>query len=212
MNIISPIFPPISNEELYVCTFKIAKMWEVESYYQFCIQGLDDLDLSDSRCIQLARMFDIEHWVAPAVRSLILKPISALTSEQFFQLGRTYQIIVDAKEHIDVLRKQLALITPGLDIPPSTASHSHINCQTSWIICWFTRIVPLLLLSINQTSPITPLSEVKIRALEALKKASGLNALCKSQIMEQLTDDNKFGDEEEIIFKAISAVSMSFNM
>ena len=59
-----------------VAILKVSRLWMVENSIQWVVDHLNELDLSPAHKLELARMYTIPQWVAPAIRTLILSPLN----------------------------------------------------------------------------------------------------------------------------------------
>ncbi|KIM59141.1 hypothetical protein SCLCIDRAFT_126674, partial [Scleroderma citrinum Foug A] len=88
------------------------------------------------------------YWVAPAIHSLILSPLSTISENDTHQLGLcVYSIIAKAHEIIEVERKTLAAVPPGLSLDPSAncSNSEHPQCKDAWIKFWWKKVAHQLL-------------------------------------------------------------------
>lgn len=54
------------DEAALIAILKVSRFWLIEESIAWVISRLEELDLSPSRRLQLARMYGIPQWIAPA--------------------------------------------------------------------------------------------------------------------------------------------------
>lgn len=120
---------------------KLATMWEMDKTRSWVIHQLDHAIHPATKHIQLALNSHVDHWVCPALISLLCKKPSTFTLLEIKELGfKTYIIFTRAKEALDDKQKLLAAKAPPLPAPPTTECQSHKRCKQIWKELWMRKI------------------------------------------------------------------------
>ena len=136
------------NVPSLVAILNVSRLWMIENSICWAVSHLNQLYLSPAHKLELARMYTIPEWVAPAIHSLILSPLSTISENDTHQLGLcVYSIIAKAHEMIEVERKPLAAVPPGLSLDPSAncSNSEHPQCKDAWIKFWWQKVAHQLL-------------------------------------------------------------------
>lgn len=128
---------------------KLSLVWNFEAVRLAAIARLEGLSLASSRVIQLAHLYDVDHWIAPEIERLALRPES-LTLDEAKQIGLETAVEVSThrdtlsrlsldivKEHISAedmarvrscisenVREQREKVSPCIEIPKEPAQES----------------------------------------------------------------------------------------
>ena len=191
-----------------VAILKVSRLWMVENSIQWVVDHLNELDLSPAHKLELARMYTIPQWVAPAIRTLILSPLSIISEDDTHRLGlRVYSIIAKAHEVMDTERRTLAAVPPGLSLGPSTSCNAtqHSQCRDAWAKFWWQKVARQLL---HPVSPLALSGVVEYVATQA--HPISLNMECKEEIIGQAVDSGALDAEDQIIGGAVEAVQQYF--
>ncbi|PIL32597.1 hypothetical protein GSI_05300 [Ganoderma sinense ZZ0214-1] len=123
-----------------VAVLKLSQQWDCPSGETFALRRLKKIERSVPAALRLrlARVYRIEDWLKPALRSVIFTPLKLLSKEDLGWLGYdTYQIIARVREQYEVLRKRLAFI------PPIISEHlcpNHDVCEKAWKRIWILQV------------------------------------------------------------------------
>ena len=117
-------------------------------------------------------------------------------------------IIAQAREAIEVERKKIGAVAPGLSLAPSLACTyaKHATCKDVWARFWWTKVAYQIL---HPTNPLQ-LSAV-FDYVTGLATPEGLNPQCKEEFLGQVAETGALAVEEEIIGAAIAAIQQYFS-
>ena len=184
-------------------------MWDIEESITWATSRLEELNLTPARRLQLARMYIIPHWIAPAMQQLIHAPLADISVSEAECLGlQVYMIIAKAHERIEVERKSIGAVAPGLSLAPSTACSvtKHSTCKDIWAQVWWNKVAYRIL---HPTNPLH-LSAV-FDHVTGLSDPQGLNPQCKVKFLEQVVETGTLGVEDQVVEAAITAVQAYFD-
>lgn len=184
-------------------------MWDIEESITWATSRLEELDLTPAQRLQLARMYMIPHWIAPAMQQLIHAPLADISVADADCLGlRVYMIIAKAHERIEIERKSIGAVAPGLSLAPSLACSvtKHSTCKDTWAQVWWNKVAYRIL---HPTNPLH-LSAV-FNHVTGLSDPQGLNPQCKAKFLEQVVETGTLAIEDRIIEAAIAAVHAYFD-
>jgi len=197
------------DEQSLIAILKVSKYWQIESSIHWAVGRLEQLGLTSTHKLLLAKTYAIIHWVAPAICHLISAPLSEISQNDAASLDtRTYSIIAQAREAIEVERKKIGAVAPGLSLAPSLACTyaKHATCKDVWARFWWTKVAYQIL---HPTNPLQ-LSAV-FDYVTGLATPEGLNPQCKEEFLGQVAETGALAVEEEIIGAAIAAIQQYFS-
>ena len=193
-----------------VAILKVSRLWMIENSIQWAVSRLNQLGLSPAHKLELARMYTIPEWVAPAIHTLILSPLSTISENDTHRLGLcVYSIIAKAHEVIEMKRKMLAAVPPGLSLGPSASCSDleHPQCKDAWIKFWWQKVARQLL---HPTNPLSLTGVVEYVATQT--HPVGLNMQCKQEVIGHVVESGGLAVEEEIINSAVGAARSYFDI
>ncbi|KAI5993212.1 hypothetical protein EDD15DRAFT_2367447 [Pisolithus albus] len=205
---VSGAVPHDRNLPSLVAILKVSRLWQIENSIAWAIAHLNQLELSAVHKLELARKYTIPQWIAPAVRSLTLASLSAIDEDETLVLGvRVYSIIARAREVMEMERRTIAAVPPGLSLPPSPACNNshHVHCKDVWTRFWWQKVARQLL------HPYNPLAiSALVEYVSQQTNPDGLNLECKARFIGQVVESGGLEVEENIIYGAITAVQAYF--
>lgn len=181
----------------------------ISNSIKFTIGGLENLTLQPTRRLELARLYSIPQWIAPAIREIIPLSLANTTDTEAAQMGfKVYTIIARAKEVIERERRALAAYPPSLLIAPSFSCsiRSHSRCKEAWSGFWWKKVARAILHPMNPL----PLTQVLQLIVEA-PLPEGMNITCRQAMVDAMVDLNGLEVEERIIEGVIRAVTSYFS-
>ncbi|KAJ8580264.1 hypothetical protein M405DRAFT_71097 [Rhizopogon salebrosus TDB-379] len=197
--------PPPPEEQFLVAILRVSHLWMINNSIEFAVDGLGHLGLVPARRLELARLYAIPQWIAPAIREMISLPLTGITDMEATQMGfKVYTIIARAKEVMERERRTLAAYPPSLHIlPSSTCSiRLHNRCKEAWSAFWWKRVARAIL---HPTSPLSLTLALQL-VIEA-PLPDGMNVACKQAMIDAMIDTDGLGVEERIIEGAVRAVT-----
>ncbi|KAG1750998.1 hypothetical protein EDD22DRAFT_957812 [Suillus occidentalis] len=201
--------PPPPEEQLLVAILKVSHLWMISNSIKFAIGGLENLTLQPTRRLELARLYSIPQWIAPAIREIIPLSLANTTDTEAAQMGfKVYTIIAQAKEVIERERRALAAYPPSLLIAPSFSCsvRSHSRCKEAWSGFWWKKVARAILHPMNPL-PLTQVLQVIVEA----PLPDGMNITCRQAMVDAMVDLNGLEVEERIIEGVIRAVTSYFS-
>jgi hypothetical protein len=149
----------------------------ISNSIKFAIGGLENLTLQPTRRLELARLYSIPQWIAPAIRKIIPLLLANITDTEAAQMGfKVYTIIAQVKEVIEQERQALAAYPPSLLVAPSFSCsvRSHSRCKEAWSGFWWKKVARAILHPMNPL----PLTQVLQLIVEA-PLPEGMNITCR---------------------------------
>ena len=67
------------DEQSLIAILKVSKYWQIESSIHWAVGRLEQLGLTSTHKLLLAKTYAIIHWVAPAICHLISAPLSEIS-------------------------------------------------------------------------------------------------------------------------------------
>ena len=142
----------------------MCKMWYIQESIKFARHWLERLNIPATERIKLAKWYEIQDWVAPAVQELLRTPLNSLSNDDLDQINmRIYCIIAKAKEAMERQRKILAACPPAL--PKDSFNFqtawcaSHGTCEKVWAETWWKVVAHSIL---HPLDPLEPLDSNKV--------------------------------------------------
>jgi hypothetical protein len=152
--------------QLFVTILKISHLWMISNSINFAIGGLENLTLQPTHRLELARLYSIPQWIAPAICKIILLSLVNITDTEAAQMGfKVYTIIARAKEVIEQEHRALAAYPPSLLIAPSFSCSvcSHSRCKEAWSGSWWKKVAHAILHPMNPL-PLTQVLQLIVEA------------------------------------------------
>ena len=131
-----------------VAVLKLSRQWGCTSGEDFALRRLMAIEPSvpSALRLRLARVYQIENWLKPALRRIVFAPLKMLSDDDLAWLGyETYVFIARVKEEYDSLRRRLAFTAPPIPWSPRNGCTSHDVCLKVWREIWIRRIGERLL-------------------------------------------------------------------
>jgi hypothetical protein len=181
----------------------------ISNSIQFAIDGLEKLTLHPTRRLELARLYSIPQWIAPAIREIMPLSLASTTDTEAAQMGfKVYTIIARAKEVMERERRALAAYPPSLLVSPSfsCSSRLHSQCKEAWSGFWWKKVARAILHPMNPL----PLTQILQLVIEA-PLPNGMNIACKQAMVDAMIELEGLEVEERIIEGVIRAVTLYFN-
>ncbi|KAG1722058.1 hypothetical protein EDB19DRAFT_1916925 [Suillus lakei] len=201
--------PPPPEEQLLVAILKVSHLWMISNSIKFAIDGLENLTLQPTRRLELARLYSIPQWIAPAIHEIIPMSLVNTTNTEAAQMGfKVYTIIAWAKEVIERERRALAAYPPSLLVSPSfsCSARSHSRCKEAWSGFWWKKVARAIL---HPTNPL-PLTQTLQLIIEA-PLPDGMNVACRQAMIDAMIELDGLEVEERIIEGVIRAVTLYFS-
>ena len=211
------------NDEAYlVSVLKISDQWLVAEGRKWAIKRLDQLapPLTAPRRIELARMYEIEAWIQPAVQELLArneagKRIRTITDDEIIQMGaKAYSVIAKSFERLQEERVLIAYTPLPLTKSPD-CNRNHDTCIKSWHDGWVTH-VGRGLLSPKDAVPLSKLPNlirgIYFTDLDYCCKIDTLSALFPSTTNADSELPKHLKPEHNIIAAATSAITTAFGL
>ncbi|KAG2138191.1 hypothetical protein BD769DRAFT_1663768 [Suillus cothurnatus] len=181
--------PPPPEEQFLVAILKVSHLWMISNSIQFAIDGLEKLTLHPTRQLELARLYSIPQWIAPAIQEIMPLSLASTTDTEAAQMGfKVYTIIAWAKEVMDC------------------SSHLHSQCKEAWSGFWWKKVARAILHPMNPL-PLTQILQLVIKA----PLPNGMNIACKQAMVDAMIELEGLEVEERIIEGVIRAVTLYFN-
>ncbi|KAF9230040.1 hypothetical protein BU15DRAFT_84126 [Melanogaster broomeanus] len=197
------------DEAALIAILKVSRLWMIENSITWAVNHLARLDLSPARKLQLARMYIIPAWIAPAIRQLMALPLASIAASDADNMGLVvYTIVARAHEATEKERKALAAVPPGLALQPSPGCNAtrHVYCVSIWGRFWWLRVARSLL------HPTRPLQFTSLLGYVAeLPHPDGLNLQCKEAALAEMVESGALQVGEQIIEGAIAAVQSYYD-
>ncbi|KAF8184626.1 hypothetical protein K438DRAFT_1974420 [Mycena galopus ATCC 62051] len=194
------------KERVYSNLLKLSCLWEIEAGKKYAQKHLEDIYLSSPRRLELACRFRIQEWVAPAVKSILKRPLSELNAGDLERIGlHVFVILVKGKEYMDVEIKRTARLAPPMIEDPSWECENHKSCIKVWKRLWCDQIGQKLL---HPTFSITP-DQIAWNVHKF--QHGGLNPKCLRDMEEIITNDSYFF-EERVVSATARAILQLYNM
>ncbi|KAG1741684.1 hypothetical protein EDB19DRAFT_1907907 [Suillus lakei] len=185
--------PPPPEEQLLVAILKVSHLWMISNSIKFAIDGLENLTLQPTRRLELARLYSIPQWIAPAIHEIIPMSLVNTTDTEAAQMGfKVYTIIARAKEVIERERWALAAYPPSL--------------LEAWSGFWWKKVARAIL---HPTNPL-PLTQTLQLIIEA-PLPDGMNVACRQAMIDAMIELDGLEVEERIIEGVIRAVTSYFS-
>ncbi|KAG1893888.1 uncharacterized protein F5891DRAFT_1195803 [Suillus fuscotomentosus] len=201
--------PPPPEEQFLVAILKISHLWMISNSIKFAIDGLENLTLHPTRRLELARLYSIPQWIAPAIREIMTSSLTNTTDNEATQMGfKVYTIIARAKEVMERERRALAAYPPSLLVSASfsCSARSHSQCKEAWSGFWWKKVARAIL---HPKNPL-PLTQTLQLILEA-PLPNGMNAACRQAMVDAMIELDGLEVEERIIEGVIRAVTLYFS-
>ena len=198
------------DEAALIAILKVSRFWLIEESIAWVISRLEELDLSPSRRLQLARMYGIPQWIAPATRQLIHTPLGNITASDAECLGlQVYTIIAKARERLEIEHRSIGVVAPGLSLMPSVECSlaKHSICKDVWAQLWWNKVAYRVL---HPTNPLD-LSAL-FDYVTGLPDPQGLHPQCKAMFLEQIVETGTLGVKDLVIEAAVVAIQAYFNL
>ena len=165
------------------------------------INRFEKLNLSPAQRLQLAQMYGIPQWIAPATQQFINTPLDDIAASDTKCLDLwVYTIIAQAHERVEIECRSIGVVPPGLSLMPSLecSSTKHSICKDVWAQVWWNKVAYWVL---HPTNPLH-LSAV-FDYVTGLPDPRGLNPQCKAKFLEQIVATGTLGVEDLVIEGAI---------
>lgn len=166
----------------------MCKMWFIQDGIKFAQHWLEQRKIPATERLQLAKHYEIRHWVTPAVQELLKTPLSSLSNGDLDFINiRLYSIIAKAKEAIEKQCKLIAACPPSL--PKDTQDFqtawcvSHATCAKVWADTWWKVVARSIL------HPLRPLEFNTIVDFLKSIEHQGMSAPCKEDMLRKLQSD-----------------------
>ncbi|KAG2356761.1 hypothetical protein BDR07DRAFT_1491510 [Suillus spraguei] len=181
--------PPPPEEPFLVTILKVSHLWMISNSIKFAIDGLENLTLHPTHRLELAQLYPIPQWIAPAICEIISQSLTNTTDTKAAQMGfKVYTIIARAKEVMDC----------------STRLHS--RCKEAWSGFWWKKVARAILYPTNPLS----LTQTLQFIIEA-QLPDGMNVERKQAMVNVMIELDGLEVEEKIIEGVIRAVTSYFN-
>ncbi|KAJ7711472.1 hypothetical protein B0H16DRAFT_1900603 [Mycena metata] len=120
------------TDAFYVSILKLSTFFQIDDGVTFAIQNLTlkGKDFHPALQFELARLYRVDNWIAPAFRRLMELPITSLNLNHIHQIGQAgYFYLVQTKAHIEAHRKQFG---------------APLICQVAWAVEWNSSVPRLV--------------------------------------------------------------------
>ncbi|KAG1733537.1 hypothetical protein EDB19DRAFT_1911523 [Suillus lakei] len=198
--------PPPPEEQLLVTILKVSHLWMISNSTKFAIDGLENLTLQPTRRLELAQLYSIPQWIAPAIHEIIPMSLVNTTNTEAAQMGfKVYIIIAWAKEVIERERQGISCL-PTLTPCFTIFQLLSFRCKEAWSGFWWKKVAHAIL---HPTNPL-PLTQTLQLIIEA-PLPDGMNVACRQAMIDAMIELDGLEVEERIIEGVIRAVTLHFS-
>ncbi|KAF8128142.1 hypothetical protein EV363DRAFT_1340831 [Boletus edulis] len=190
------------REEFLISVLKLSDFFEITHGSQYAITELSRLESFDASLkLQLGRQYRVDHWVEPAFRDLLSRPLSSISRAEACRMGLEYfYILAHTKSLVEGSCRSIAYTAPPHVQPPICTTPS--RCEASWKEEWWNGIARQLL------HPYDPSCGHEILAWLDDAEIPGLCAACKEATISELKDKQMdvLFQEEEVVNTAVMEI------
>ncbi|KIJ63929.1 hypothetical protein HYDPIDRAFT_28830 [Hydnomerulius pinastri MD-312] len=188
------------REEFLISVLKLSTFFEITHGSEYAVTELTRLSPFDPALqLQLGRQYRVDHWVEPAFRILMSKPLSAFTSLDATRMGLQYfHILAQTKALIEDERRAIAYTE--FPLVNHWTCTTPLHCAATWRDEWWNGIVRQLF---HPDAPL-PLREILV-VLEDVE-IPGVCAACQRGTVSKLKESGVFLREEDMICTAVQQI------
>ncbi|OCH85755.1 hypothetical protein OBBRIDRAFT_784424 [Obba rivulosa] len=195
--------PPHALDYL-IAVLKLSSQWDLPSGRRWALHHLQDIQNQIPAALQLklARMYNIEDWIRPALARLVRTPLKNLTFEDRGFLGpEAVFFIARVREGLENLRKTIAVVAPEIENKrsPDCSTSQHQVCMRVWSDAWFRKITRKLI----HPHPLVAMH--MFEGIDQVKKLdlSGMTPGCRERAISFVEVVNAFAEENHLIDQAV---------
>lgn len=169
---------------------------------------LELLPLAPTLKLYLARQHGIPGWICPAVLDIMRLPLSSLSPVDFNRMGEAY-FVARAKHEMEQRRNFLALVPPGLELPPAPFCNpnQHTLCVKVWGSIWQKRMYPELL---HPTAPMA--LQDTLDFMYRIDCPEDLSKECRQAFISYAAQTDVFTSENKAIEQVVEEVVNAFGI
>ncbi|KAG6374553.1 hypothetical protein JVT61DRAFT_3898 [Boletus reticuloceps] len=172
------------RQEFLVSVLKLSAFFEINHGYQYAIAELTCLlPLKSSLKLQLGRLYRVDHWVEPALRDMMARPLLSISCTEAHHMGLDYfYILSHTKAVVEENYQAIAYTEPNLIQPDGCLTQ--LQCAAVWKDEWWNGVAPQLL------HPETPCRRDDLLVLLDQTDIPGLCNLCKEATLRHMKDSD----------------------
>ena len=161
---------------------KLSAFFEINHGYQYAIAELTrPSPLETSLKLQLGRLYRVDHWVEPAFRDMMARPLPSISRIEAHRMGLDYYYILShTKAMVEDNYWAIAYTEPNLMQPDGYKTP--LQCTAVWKDEWWNGVAWQLL------HPETPCRGDDLLDLLDKTDIPGLCSLCKEAILRRMKD------------------------
>ena len=185
MNSITSSYASEENQQEFLITMlKLSTFFEINHGYQYAVAELAHLSpLKTSLRLQLGCMYHVDHWVEPAFRDMITRPLSSISHTEAHHMSLDYYYTLShMKAVVEENYRAIAYTEPGLTQPDECTTP--LQCTTVWRDEWWNGIARQLL------HPEAPCRGDELLDLLDKTDIPGLCNLCKDATLRCMKDSD----------------------
>ncbi|KAJ7747493.1 hypothetical protein B0H16DRAFT_1888720 [Mycena metata] len=176
------------TDAFYVSILKLSTFFQIDDGVTFAIQNLTlkGKDFHPALQFELARLYRVDNWIAPAFRRLMELPITSLNLNHIHQIGQAgYFYLVQTKAHIEAHRKQFG---------------APLICQVAWAVEWNSSVPRLVHHSEVPVSLVDLMNSLKETEIERLCEG------CRRRTVTWIWGTGYVTKEDVFINEAVAAL------
>ena len=163
---------------------KLSAFFEINHGYQYAIAELTrPSPLETSLKLQLGRLYRVDHWVEPAFRDMMARPLPSISRIEAHRMGLDYYYILSrTKAMVEDNYQAIAYTEPNL--MQLDGCKTPLQCTAIWKDEWWNGVAQQLL------HPETPCCGDDLLDLLDKTDIPGLCSLCKEATLHRMKDSD----------------------
>lgn len=208
LNILCSDWDPLPySEDILTNILSMCHKWEVKPGMEFAINGLQAMDLSPARSLELALFYSIPQWIEPAIAKMMDIPVATYQLEQIASFGQAFIFLAKAREMVGLQRLHMGYTAPPVFLGFGHSCDTHAMCLKAWDEFWLKVVARDIL------HPVTPLRFDKICEYLTNLDIPGMNPVCKEDTIVSLVISDKMTSSYNLIVDgAVAGIKKAYNL
>lgn len=199
-----PASPPYGLVYL-VSILKLSSQWSLHRGREWSIDNLVAITstIKPALRLRLARVYNIEVWIRPALERLIGTPLIRFHDDDRTWMGwQTYSLVARVRESAEKHRKTVALMPPKMEGIYHAACRDHEACGKVWHETWILKIGRALL----HPEFLVALRYWQVQSAVEKLELTGMTKECREVMIRSLTGPEAlavFAVEDRLVDQAM---------